>query len=87
MTGFDLGDIFTVLPRVAPLWPRIKKAIETVEGIVSDPKAAAAMDEAQAILNDPDVKDVLALVKELSAILQEPPKSPASPDGGIESQR
>jgi len=51
----NIGDIFTLAPKILPLVPQIEKAIAT----------------AQKIMADPDVKDALATAAELGKIIEQ----------------
>jgi len=51
----NFGDILTLAPKLLPLMPRIEKAIAT----------------AQRIEADPDVKDMLAVSKEIALIIEQ----------------
>ena len=51
----NIGDIFTLAPKILPLVPQIEKAIAT----------------AQKIMADPDVKDALTTAAELGKIIEQ----------------
>jgi len=49
-----LLDFLKIAPQILPLLPRVEKAVDTIRRLE----------------NDPDLQDLLALVKELSQILE-----------------
>lgn len=51
----NIGDAFTLAPKVIPLVPRIENAVATVQKIIADPA----------------VKDALALFAELGKIIEQ----------------
>jgi hypothetical protein len=68
--GFEISDIFTILPKLAPLWPDIKAAIDEFDAVVTDPAALAAVAEAEKVMGDPKVKAAIATFQRLAAILK-----------------
>ena len=81
-----IDEFFTLAPKLAQYWPRIEKAIATIERIAKDPATTAAISEVQKLMKDPDVADLLALAKELSAIIKQPTPTVHAPDLGIAGQ-
>lgn len=70
MSDFDISDIFTLLPKIAPLWPDIKAALAEFDQVISDPAALAAVAEAEKVMADPKVKQAIATTQKLAAILK-----------------
>jgi hypothetical protein len=49
----NIGDFFTLAPKLMPIMPRIAKAIATIEKL----------------MNDPEIKDALSVAEEVATIL------------------
>lgn len=70
MSTFEISDLFTILPKLAPMLPEIKDAIAEFEQIATDPAAAAAVAEAQKVMADPKLRQAIDTCGKLAALLK-----------------
>ena len=70
MSTFEISDLFTILPKLAPMLPEIKDAIAEFEQIATDPAAIAAVAEAQKVMADPKLKQTIDTCGKLAALLK-----------------
>lgn len=68
--SFDIGDAITVLPKVIPIWPQIKAAIDEFDQIATDPAVIAAIATAEKVMADPKLKQAIATFEKLVAIVK-----------------
>jgi hypothetical protein len=66
----DIGDFFTLAPKLSPLAPRIEKAAATAQKYMDDPAIKAMIATMARLMADPDIKDAIAVGKEVAQILE-----------------